>query len=243
MADFNYHGPVVAFDLDDTLFRERDFCRSGFHFLCDSARYSDLTGDLLPITEDLEKLYEEMEKCLMERKNPFEPFETYFRPLYIASGKEWNLQTHIADYRNHIPKNLQLAEGVGELLEALSQKGVKLALITDGRSGTQRRKIEALHLDSFFAPDLIFISEETGVDKHSPEAFAQVVRKFPEASGFYYIGDNIAKDFYNPNLLGWNTIKVPFNSDNVHPEIEPPTPLHSPKLRVTDLTDIINLIT
>ncbi len=29
-ADIYYHGPVVVFDLDDTLIRERDFCRSGF---------------------------------------------------------------------------------------------------------------------------------------------------------------------------------------------------------------------
>ena len=28
--DFNYHGNVAVFDLDDTLVRERDFCRSGF---------------------------------------------------------------------------------------------------------------------------------------------------------------------------------------------------------------------
>ncbi|MCH5218548.1 MAG: HAD-IA family hydrolase [Muribaculaceae bacterium] len=226
--DINYHGPVVAFDLDDTLFRERDFCRSGFRFLCDPVRYRVADLDPYPSGEALSLLAGRMDRELTGRKNPFVPFEEFFRPLAEAAGKGWNLQEHIGAYRSHQPEGLPLAEGVAEVLESLAAAGVRMAIVTDGRSVTQRRKIEALGLFRFVSPECIFISEETGADKHSPDMFAAVVRRFPEASGFFYVGDNLAKDFYHPNLLGWTTLRVPEHPDNVHPPVAAPDPAYEP---------------
>lgn len=232
MADFNYHGPVVAFDLDDTLFRERDFCRSGFRFLCNLHKES-----LSPA--ETETLLQKMDAALADRENPFSPYEDIFKNKGLEG---FDIRNEIEIYRNHLPESLHFSEEVEEVLENLSSRGIRMALVTDGRSGTQRRKIEALGLDRFIAPDLILISEETGYDKHSRNNFAVVVRAFPEAKGFFYIGDNPGQDFYQPNLMGWTTIQAPSHPDNVHPPSKPASSAYAPGHILTDFTDLIKLI-
>lgn len=243
MAVLDYHGPVVAFDLDDTLFRERDFCRSGFRYLCDPESYRIFTGDSYPSDEQLEILVGEMDRELKERRNPFSPFESFFKPLVESQGIEWDLGHHISAYRSHLPNSLKMDTEIKETLNSLKEKGIRMALITDGRSVTQRRKIEALGLYEFFSPEMILISEETGHDKlSSREMFASVVRNFPEAKEFFYVGNNPRKDFYNPNLMGWTTIQIPYHQDEVNPQAPPPSPIHAAKINVSRFNEILNYI-
>lgn len=242
MPDINYHGPVIAFDLDDTLFRERDFCRSGFRFLCNPQKYKIDGLSTIPDSKSLRELYEIMDLELSGRRNPFTPFEEFFMPRVLNDGAEWDLQKHIQAYRGHKPEGICLSEEIHDMLEGLSSRGYRMALVTDGRSVTQRRKIEALGIKRFIPDELIFISEETGHDKHSKEMFASIVRHFPEASGFFYIADNPEKDFYHPNLMGWTTMQVPYNSDNVHPEKDPPSEIHAPQIKLENYLSVLQLI-
>lgn len=241
MSEITYHGPVVAFDLDDTLFRERDYCRSGFRFLCDPDRHMVSGAQPYPPKGELDSLYVRMDRELTARRNPFIPFEEFFRPLVERNGEEWNLQAHIDTYRSHTP-SLTLDENVSETLESLATRGIRMALITDGRSLTQRRKIEALGLEKYFAPEMILISGETGHEKtDSKEMFARVVRHYPEAKSFQYVGNNPRKDFYFPNLMGWTTFQVPPHPDDVHPDIEPPTPLHAASVKLKNFDYLCSL--
>lgn len=243
MSTIDYHGPVVAFDLDDTLYREREFCRSGFRYLTDPSRHKVSSLDPYPSSEKLYELYTAMDRELTARRNPFVPYETFFKSLLPESGSEFDLFSHITDYRAHVPDFLPFAEGVEETLEYLQQAGIKMALITDGRSVTQRRKIQALRLERFFPDEMILISEETGHEKKdSKEMFATVVRHYPEASSFTYVGNNPLKDFYFPNLLGWMTVMVPYDEDNVPLLVDPPTPLHAPAKTIDHFNEIIKLL-
>ena len=117
-----------------------------------------------------------------------------------------------------------------------------MALVTDGRSNTQRSKIKALKLDKYIPADNIYISEEQNADKTQPDSFQSIVRKYPEAKRFIYIGDNERKDFIMPNLLGWKTIKVVWNQDNVHPEYETTDILQAPAIRMSENERLINII-
>lgn len=241
--EYNYHGPVVAFDLDDTLARERDYCRSGFRYLCDPVRYRVFEGEPYPTRDDLRTLEEEMDRRLTTGVNPFDPFDHYFEALASERGEEWNLKKHIEAYRNHIPNGYTLAEGVADTLNALSERGIRMAVITDGRSNTQRRKIEALGLDRFMAPEMILISGETGFEKtHSKEMYSMVVRNYPEASHFYYVGNNPLKDFYHPNLMGWTTIGVGPHPDDVHPDAVAPSELHKPQIQIERFQDLLKYL-
>ena len=241
-SDITYHGKVVVFDLDDTLFRERDFCRSGFHFLCDPNAYRAIDTDDYPSQDQLASLEKRMDEALSKRENPFSHFDSFFSPIALNKGSAWDLQRHIDAYRSHLPSRLNFAGGVEDTLIRLAAQGIKMALITDGRSKTQRNKIKALGLDRFLAPELILISEETGCDKHSKDMFATVVRYFPEARCFYYVGDNPEKDFYWPNLLGWTSIQAPYHPDNVHPASDPKSALHTPAFTLPSFTDLISHI-
>lgn len=232
-SDFNYHGPVVVFDIDDTLFRERDFCRSGFRHIL--KRVETEIGEIPA------NLYDKMNVALTNRQNPFDVFEKELKPLYHRGGSEWNLNSYIQDYRTHRP-DIHLEEGFPQLLRLLQISRIVIGIITDGRSNSQRRKIEALGLEEFVAPSNILISEETGFDKTSMEPFGYFVRKYPEASRFLYIADNPAKDFFQPNLLGWTTVQVPDRLDNVHPACLPENDLFLPSRKIAKIEDLRHII-
>lgn len=233
MIDINYHGPVLVFDLDDTLFRERDYCRSGFRHILKNA---EKTLEAVP-----DSLFEEMNDALTARLNPFDVYERTLKPLYEAKGEEWKLDRHIALYRSHLPE-ISLVDGARELLDSLQAAGIKTGIVTDGRSLSQRNKIKALGLDVYMPDCNILISEETGCDKTSPEPFSHFVRQYPEARQFIYIGDNPAKDFFNPNLLGWTTVMVARHPDNVHPQALPDDSIYHPQITVESLRDIKKII-
>lgn len=203
-SDITYHGPVVAFDLDDTLYSERDFVASGMR----------AAGDMLAAKYGRSVAWGEMLVAAFERgANAFDSIDSELRRFGSSTAEE--LPALLDAYRFHTPE-IALRADARRLLDALQQKGVRMALITDGRARTQRAKIEALGLNTYIAPDCIFISEEVGAEKISGEAMAAVVRMFPEASGFTYIGDNPAKDFYAANRLGWRTICLADDGRNIH---------------------------
>ena len=146
MREIGYHGKVVAFDLDDTLFRERDFCRSGFRYLCSPDSYPVLDIETYPSFKDLERLYNEMDEALSRRENPFDIFETLWQSIAERNGVEWDIKKHIDNYRAHSPSELPFLPEVEHTLLELRERGIRMALITDGRSKTQRNKIQALDL-------------------------------------------------------------------------------------------------
>lgn len=226
-SDYNYHGDVVVFDLDDTLFRERDYVRSGFRLI------QNVIDRLLP---GLSQIFDEMESALNRRDNYFDILERFL----ISQGKDKELlKTLISEYRKHIPDSLDLTPGAGELLGYLSDNRIRLGIVTDGRSVTQRAKIKSLGLERFVEPDNILISEETGADKSLPDNFRHFVSRYPEAKRFFYLGDNEKKDFIMPNLLGWITVKVPYNSDNVHEDFKSCDKLSEPSCILSDLINFI----
>lgn len=232
MTDIYYHGPVVAFDLDDTLFPEREFCRSGFRHI------------LQPLPEERRKeIYSVMCKALESRENPFEPYaDQLYNPVIHGADREAWLKSIIDEYRNHTPETLALEPDAAELLTTLKERGIRMALVTDGRSNTQRRKIDALCIKEFIPDENIYISEEIGEDKLSPKSFVEIVRKYPEASSFYYVGNNERKDFIQPNLLGWTTIKVSPRRDAVHPDFDNPEPIGKPHHVIDNFMQLLPII-
>lgn len=202
--DFNYHGPVVVFDLDDTLVRERDFCRSGFRII---ERYlRDRFG-----TSRFEGLTAEMTSLLEGHKPYVTALEKRLAPDLTG------IRDAVLDLYGSEPRpGMRPIPGIENVLEKLAACGIVLAIITDGRTVTQQNKIKSAGLGRFFNPDLIFISEEQGHDKNSPHSFASIVRLYPEAKKFIYIGDNPAKDIRQPQLLGWETAILRPDPDAVH---------------------------
>ena len=131
---------------------------------------------------------------------------------YLSSLYDYPKEQLIATYRNHTP-HIEAFQGVLSTFKAIKKKKANIGVITDGRSTTQRSKIIALGLEEY--TDKIVISEETGFEKPNRHNFKCIENFFPNAT-YYYIADNLKKDFIAPNELGWHTIGLIDNGLNVH---------------------------
>ncbi len=193
---------VVCFDLDDTLYKERDYLLSGFRVIAETIARR-VAGNVVPddILKEMYALFQVGEDVFAHLR------EEYSGIMDKAEMKDL--------YRNHRPK-IQLSDGVEHLLDALKDSGCVLGLITDGRSVSQNNKIDALGLRMWFEKDNIIISEEFGSTKTDERNFLYFEDRYPGCR-YYYIGDNIAKDFIVPNKLGWETYCLRDSSNqNIH---------------------------
>lgn len=173
---------AVIFDLDDTLYSEKDYVRSGYKAIADK----------FPSVENLaSKLYK-----AFEEKHPAIDF--VFENEGIIDFKDKALEA----YRSHMP-NISLYSGVYEMLVRLG-KTKKLGLITDGRPAGQRAKIKALGIENLF--DCIIVTDELGgVEYRKPngKAFELMSKELGVPyDEMVYVGDNIKKDFTAPEKLG-----------------------------------------
>jgi putative hydrolase of the HAD superfamily len=223
MSDIFYHKPVVVFDLDDTLFKERDYVFSAFR------RIDDLYS-----SQSKGTIAEEMTRAFLNGEN------------FISAGAKTTGQPeseilHI--YRMHKP-NINLDEDTIFTLDSLRDAGIRMAIITDGRETTQTNKFEALGLDRYIPHEMLLISEKEGADKLKPNMFAKIVHTYPEAKKFIYIGDNPRKDFIWANMLGWETIMLLDNNlQNIHTQADDVPPENRATKNVDKLSEILTEIT
>jgi putative hydrolase of the HAD superfamily len=184
---------VFVFDLDDTLYQEASYRRSGFLF----------------VKRQLELLYKTDLTTIFETFDfdQDDVFGLLCSHLNLPEGIKLSL---IWQYRLHFPK-IELNTGVDRLLRVIESKAGSMAIITDGRSITQRLKIKALKLQHIPA----FISEDYEELKPEQGRFIKIEQAHT-GKAFVYIGDNPKKDFLAPNTLGWETFCVKSKEDNVH---------------------------
>lgn len=233
--DPDYHGEVVVFDLDDTLYPERDYMLSGFLAVASRALKNVSSENE---ETSAEKLADEMTAAYDSGRNAMDALADL---LHIpAAERDEVIAEWVNIYRTHNP-SLRLSEEVECVLDKLSRSGVQLALITDGRSVAQRNKIAALGLNRFFAPDNIYISEERGSGKESMEPFAYMVHRYPEASRFTYVADNPSKDFLFPNLMGWQTVCLLDKGYNIHSQTIEVAEEYRPAYTLSSLSELFNL--
>jgi putative hydrolase of the HAD superfamily len=180
---------IFVFDLDDTLYSERDFEKSGIEFVYENLRIKHIS----------------LETILNNRNN-------WIELMINGSNNQITLQMVLDVYRNHFP-TIQLYSDAKVFLEKLLSHGIEMSLITDGRSITQRNKLRALGIESFFKN--IVISEEVNSEKPSENNFRMVMYN-KIAENYIYIADNPKKDFITPNKLGWTSICLLDRGQNVH---------------------------
>ena len=225
---------VVVFDLDDTLYKEQDYLRSAYREI--AARIESRYGNL-PLLSRRGQGWSDppLDRMLRWRQEG----ENVFQRLIEAYGLDLTVNDLLTIYRSHIPA-IRLDEETKSLLDRLYPYAV-LGLITDGRSLTQRHKIDALGLSAYMDEKDILISEETGFEKPSDEPFRHFMERYPSRT-YYYIGDNPAKDFIAPNHLGWTTICLLDDGRNIHPQDFSLSQQMLPQHRISQLSEFENII-
>lgn len=190
----------VIFDLDDTLYPEIEYVRSGFAAIEHNLGLPEAANEMLGY--------------FMEKKKPIDEYVT------VHACPELKAEM-LRVYRWHIP-NINLNNEIKGLLVDLRKHGMKLGVITDGRPEGQRAKIDALGLWDWV--DDVIITDELGGEqfrKPCDIAFRIVQRRwgipFEELA---YVGDNLSKDFDAPRRLGMKAIRIVgdcFSDDSGNP--------------------------
>jgi putative hydrolase of the HAD superfamily len=142
----------------------------------------------------------------------------------------------LENYRSHQP-SIELYEDASKLLSFLVENKAKLAMITDGRSSSQRQKLKSLTIEYLFSP--ILISEETGYPKPNSDSYLAIESRYPNHQ-YLYVGDNPMKDFLTPNKLGWMTYGLKDRGQNVHSQnIELVSKEYLPKIWLDSHIDLV----
>ena len=175
---------TVVFDLDDTLYDEIDYCKSGFaavsEFLADSS-VSQSAGHIYAALWDQ-----------FTAGNRTKTFNAALDSLGIQYDNE-QIQRLIGVYRSHVPE-ITLPTDSREVLAELKAK-YTLALLTDGFLPAQQLKVKALGIEEYF--EIIIYTEELGREcwKPSPAGFEKIIQGLNEVpSRMVYVGDNEKKD-------------------------------------------------
>jgi putative hydrolase of the HAD superfamily len=141
-------------------------------------------------------------------------------------------------YHRHRPELAPYPDAPA-VLGRLRERGLRLFLVTDGDSGTQRYKVEALGLRPCF-DELVFTGDfPRTLQKPSPFPFLLACRRLglhPRQCAF--VGDNPLCDFEGPMRLGMLTVGVPTGPFAARPV----PPGHPPAIRVGALSDLGGLL-
>ena len=187
---------AIIFDLDDTLYPETDYVKSGF-----SAVGAEMERRF-PIKDAYKKL---IEYFSADRR------DVYGRVLRDCgvTFDERDIADFVNIYRTHRPA-ITLSPEVKETLSILKARGYKLGILTDGRPHQQRAKLEALGL--YGLVDAVVVTDELGGEayrKPNPAAFEAICERLavlPEEA--VYVGDNPEKDFAIKQYLRIMTVRV-----------------------------------
>ena len=224
---------VICFDLDDTLYKEIDYLNSAYREIAEYAA-GHCTGCPDSVIIIAIKAYNKMLDAYREGQNAFEELNRFL-------GLSLPIGDYLYIYRNHKP-GIVLSDDVVKTLDVLKAEGVRIGLITDGRSVQQRNKIEALGLGQWIENQDIVISEEFGSEKPALANYTYFLKRYPECHDFTYVGDNLKKDFIAPNALGWKTICIKDDGRNIHrQEFEKYGEDYQPKYKIKLLSEITNL--
>lgn len=216
----------VAFDLDDTLYKERYYLLSGRQTV---AREMEMLSGVPQ---------QELMQVMEEASDAFGALRERLSST-LASGVD--IDTYLDIYRAHMPM-LTLPEETRSVLLSLASAGITLGIITDGRHVTQWNKIRALGLDLLVDCRHILVSGDLGYDKHTPLPFEELVRR-TQADRYIYVGDNLTKDFHYPRKLGWTAMMLRDNGENIHrQDINAVDKTYCPDVIIESLTELTKLI-
>jgi len=179
---------AIGFDLDNTLYDQRQYEYFAFwsvaeevskYYCVKKARYFSLLKHLF-------------------NKNIHEC--TFDKAIQLCIGKiprDWESflkEKLLPVYRSAKPKLVPF-DWAKKFIKEAKNRGIKLAIITNGNVEIQKYKIDALGLRKFF--DKIYISDELSPQARKPDTtlFKNFLRDFNlKGKDVIYIGDNIQTD-------------------------------------------------
>jgi putative hydrolase of the HAD superfamily len=186
---------MLVFDLDDTLFPEREFVLSGFQAVNDWVKSKYRIFNFFDVAWKLfcegqrGKIFDQTLDCL----------EIKYEPSLI--------QELVQVYREHKPA-ISLHEDAKWMLDHYKFEK-QLGLITNGFLKTQQNKVKALGIESRFH-EIVYCDAYGFVNWKPSLVPYQQMMKFTgfEGDNYIYVGDHPYKDFVAAKKLGWLTLRI-----------------------------------
>lgn len=186
---------AIIFDLDDTLYPERDFVESGYQCVARHIAGCGYYG------------FDEVFSSMMVSFNSSGREAVFPNLLLQFPGIMLSLKDFVQIYRKHNPL-IHLFPGYQKLLLDLSGK-YQLGLITDGLPEVQKRKVKALDLDAIIGK--VIYSWEYGAKRQKPHPYSfsamlELLQSAPRNTLF--VGDNPEKDGKGAKNAGMLYVQV-----------------------------------
>ena len=180
---------AVCFDLDGTLFDDRQYVRAGLERAAEWLRAE--TG------QDLRDAFLE---AYFQRGIRESTFDTVLEENGLSTEYVGDL---VAAYHDHDAELVPFGEAEAAL-ERLSDE-YALGLITGGTNG--RSKLRRLGIEEHF--DVVLVTPEFGTSKRKAVPFESALSSLGVSpSECAFVGDRPGLDFPQPNRLGMTTIRV-----------------------------------
>lgn len=187
---------AAVFDLDDTLYLERDYMKSGFAHL--SRKLSQKYG------VDSRLAFERMCALSDAGEKTFDGVLSSFGIPYDSDG----IASMAREYRSHAPE-ISFCPDTLPALRILRKMGLKLGVVTGGHAESQRKKLASLGAQEIF--DHLLLTDGIGAERQKPSPAPFL--KMAELLGIpikemLCVGDNPEKDFYVGAVTAAVTVRI-----------------------------------
>lgn len=207
----------LVLDVDDTLYLERDYVRSGFAHV---DVWLDAEHGIEGVGAEAWRLF-----LAGSRRT------TLGDALMTVTGGTALLRACIEQYRQHDPDICLLPDAIA-LLERVEGR-MPIAVVTDGPAASQRAKCRALGVDGLAEP--VVITEEMSTSKPDPVVFDAAVAGWGlDPKHCVYLADNPTKDFVAPLAMGWQAVRVR-RTGGLHEALPTPAGVHE----IADLSSFL----
>ncbi len=202
---------AILFDMDDTIIAFGAVSMETWLRVCEY-HVGDLPGwtaeQLVDgINSYREWFWSDPERHRLGRMNTinvrYEMVRGAFSRMGIYAPRVANLISEA--YIEEHERRVHVFPGALETLQALNDKGVRLALLTNGNKTSQRGKINRFNLEPYF--DYILVEEEFGLGKPHERVYLHALEVLgvqpPDA---WIVGDNLEWEVAAPQRLGITAI-------------------------------------
>lgn len=138
----------------------------------------------------------------------YRPKEEVFDLLISEHSLNNSYESLFGDFRQHKASSAQLMPYALDLLHTLRQSGLKLSIITNGRTEGQASVLEQLGLLPLI--DDVLISEEVGLSKPDPRIYTLALERLSvSAAETWFVGDSPKNDVWGPQQVGIRAAFLP----------------------------------
>lgn len=218
---------LFVFDLDDTLYLEKDYVKSGF-----TAVNSHLVS-----SHDIYGFYDKAWNRFINGEKKY----IFNNVLYDINYEENTLLVEelVKIYREHKP-DIKLLDDAKWALNFYSKRHA-ISLLSDGYLKSQKNKVESLKIEKYFKK--VYYTDYWGREFWKPNSFVfrELQKDFSKTyDEFVYISDNPLKDFIATNKLGWKSICIKRES-GIYNEVDIPSN-GKPNIIINSLYELENIL-